>query len=499
MLSPVTTAAALKVARSILSTTKTATKSKPTDLDPLFAELTRILQTASHEHLHISVAPRVPNEHNFSSPAGILSTEELVDSIQVPAPSGPSLLSSANLTYGETPPNTIRDLLATILERHNRELPRFTGGFVDAGSGNGTATVCAAQTGLFPTSCGLEYDNARHDTAVRLKTAYDNGNTTSTENVRRTRVDFHCHDMQHDTATTKLFNQASVVFANSVAWDTALCGTMGTVLDQATLQPNALVVSLSRRFPSPSFNLVDMLTLQANDDDYTFYVCRKVVTETGGEELASNPVSDTDIALSFIKQEGAFMEDLVSVSLNSNNSGMLFLAALANSESMTRILLANEDVLPELATRLGFKADLGQRASASVLLRSIADVPIGRRKIAECHELVRAFVSSLEPASQPKLLKNDHVMIRANIVDIIGQVVYDPVGNAILEDCGIDGLLSNELVRAEANGEDWKEVGEACKEAQDMRRSWQTERMSLGGLKYSVLSGNKALSYQKSQ
>ena len=51
---------------------------------------------------------------------------------------------------------------------------------------------------------------------------------------------------------------------------------MGRRFDEADHAPNGLVVSISRRFPCPSFDLVGILKMPCNGgNEFSFYVCQK--------------------------------------------------------------------------------------------------------------------------------------------------------------------------------------------------------------------------------
>lgn len=62
--------------------------------------------------------------------------------------------------------------------------------------------------------------------------------------------------------------------------------------------------------------------------------------------------------------------------------------------------------------------------------------------------------------------------MQANLLDIVGQCLHDPVANERLGKLGIDDVLGE----LQAKGND---VVEACMEAQTMRRWWSGEQRSL--------------------
>ena len=195
---------------------------------------------------------------------------------------------------------------------------------MDIGSGNGIATTAAAMTGKWRACHGVEYDADRHETALLWKADYDNSSSQhqdkSIGSATITPLDFTCGDMLQypDFAT------ASVVFANSPTWDAALVGSIGTVLDQQ-LAANTLVVSISRRFPSPSLDLVDLLKMPCNNGEFTFYICRKTQADgdDDGKEM-SLAMSDSSAIRSLRQAEGgSLLMELIDCSLSlDGNDGM---------------------------------------------------------------------------------------------------------------------------------------------------------------------------------
>jgi hypothetical protein len=144
----------------------------------------------------------------------------------------------ANATYGETPPETMRILLRELASEHNNHHPNdkhnhnnatnnnstFAGRFIDAGSGNGVATVTAAIDGRFARCLGIEYDEGRTRLANQLKVAYDQ------QHQHKTRLDFVCADLASES-----LSGASVVYANSVVRDADLCATFARQLERRRL------------------------------------------------------------------------------------------------------------------------------------------------------------------------------------------------------------------------------------------------------------------------
>lgn len=67
----------------------------------------------------------------------------------------------------------------------------------------------------------------------------------------------------------------------------------------------------------------------------------------------------------------------------------------------------------------------------------------------------------------------EHPAIKANVVDILGQILNDSVGNENLGELGIDNILAEALTEASRDG--LLEVVESCKEAMSLRQWWQGE------------------------
>ena len=320
-------------------------------------------------------------------------------------------------------------------------------------------TVCAALGGRFPHCRGVEYDEQRSEEAFRLKAAYD----ALPPPEQGTPIKFVCGDAKDES-----FSGTSVVFCNSVVWDLELSGAISTKLDEASVQPNALVVSITRQFALPSFNLVDILKLPCNGgDDFNFYVYQKM-PEPGvmNTDLGwSNALSDSE-TMRGLRLEGQ-LEKLVDISLQKGVEGLAFLVALGGSEPSTRLLSQTPAFLDAAAHGLRMDETLPMRASMSMVLRGMADFPVGRRAIADSSVLVEAIFTSL---CTTRMDGNDHPAIRANLLDVLGEVLHDPIGNDKLESCHIDALVKE--VKGDAVDQQLVEVLEACGQIQAMRRLW---------------------------
>jgi hypothetical protein len=457
---------AITIARSIL-----CSSTPQSEIRPLFAQLAKILRTTSEAHQLVSLNPRSLNPPEdsrrvssaYEALRNVGESEPLISHLQTIQSSKPPL-SKDNAAYGETPPDTICTLLSR-LARHNRK-EDFSGHFVDAGSGNGGVTVCAALSGRFPHCRGVEYDEARSEQAFRLKAAYD----ARLLPERGTPIEFVCGDAKDES-----FNDTSVVFCNSVVWDLELSGAISTKLDEASVQPNALVVSITRQFALPSFDLVDILKLPCNGgDDFNFYICQKIPEPSDmNTNLGwSNALSDSE-TMRGLRLEGQ-LENLVGISLQKGVEGLAFLTALAGSEPSTRLLSQTPAFLDAIAHGLRMDETLPMRASTSMILRAMSDFPTGRRAIAESSVLVEAILTSL---CTTRIDGNDHPAIRANLLDVLGEGLNDPIGNDKLESRHIDALVKE--VREDALDQQLGEVLEACGQIQAMRRLWAGESRHL--------------------
>lgn len=356
----------------------------------------------------------------------------------------------------------------------------FPGHFIDVGSGRGIPSLCAAQSGYFQgMSKGIEYDEARYDQATILQNAYyteeeahlQRRSSTTKHTRSSTFIEFICGDIQDPTTSIGYLDDASVVFCNSVIWDASLCSSMGRLLDHSSLMSRGLVVSISRRFPSPDYRLVDLLSLPCNGgQDFTFYICQKDDGLRG--EHNSPAISDTSAVLMLLKDNADLMENLVETLLKDEITlqELTLLASLGSSESVTCILLANDHFLPILTEQLmrADSKDLARVAVTTMVLRSMSDFPIGRRQIGGNAELLDALWDVVSAERQ-------HPAIRTNVLDVLGQLDYDPIGHQSLTCKDIDSLYQTVLEQARSPQNLSQDLAEACLEAQTMRQWWQGE------------------------
>jgi hypothetical protein len=467
---------AIQIARKILGS-----QQSKSELPNLCLQLSRALQQTPDDLLRISIPRKLEQPPSDITTAWLDGVLARASSQTPPRRLGKAndtkkpALSTANATYGETLAPTMEMLLAELRMTHNGGEP-FSGDFVDVGSGRGVPSLCAAQSGHFQgISKGIEYDEDRHGSALILQKAYEEeeyeGQFSSTTNSR-TVVEFICSDIQDPNSITYL-DDASVVFCNTVAWDASMCATVGRLLGHAKLESPGLVVSISRRFPSPDFRLVDLLSLPCNGgQDFTFYVCQKDDLRGNG----SPAISDTPAVMMLLKEERGLVDDLIDTILGEEDittQGLALLASLGSSESVARILLSNSNLLPLLTDQLvRDPTDLARVAVTTMILRSMSDFPVGRRQMGEQAELLDALWDVVLPETQ-------HAAIRTNVLDILGQLDYDPMGHQSLTRKDVDTLLQTILLQARSAQHGSQDLAEACLEAQAMRRWWQGDQRDM--------------------
>jgi len=403
-------------------------------------------------------------------------------------------LSFANATYGETPPATISTIL-NILSEYNGAIP-FEGHFVDAGSGKGGALVCAALEGMFHHCRGIEYNNDHSQAAISLQRQYDqklNNPKLESSNYPPAAdccsIQFICGDLANER-----FHGASVVYSNAVLFDSHLCGILGHSLDRADLKPGAFVVTATRRFSLPSFDLVDVVRLPCNGgEDFTFYISQKrrgtssATTSTSmmNNAIAPHPSSSTpaisdSTSMRYLREyeKGCLLEKLIMRSLQEGElEDLTFLTALGFSEPTVRLLSSHSNLMDSIGIWLSIEdnEDMKTRASTSMALRAIAAFPIGRRTIAEHGAVLRSIFASLDERGEEDCRANDHLVIRANLVDILGQVLHDHVGNEELNKLGIDDLIENVMKNIPETEGGFGMLRDACEEVKVMRR-WRSDR-----------------------
>ncbi|KAK3252783.1 hypothetical protein CYMTET_37939 [Cymbomonas tetramitiformis] len=369
-----------------------------------------------------------------------------------------------------------------------------SGNFLDAGSGNGVPTLCAAVSVCeFSTAMGVEYSASRVAAANKLKRLYD-----SQARGDSCEVSFSCSDIRKKGT----FDYASVAFANSVMWDAELCAAVAHQMD--TMLTGSVVISMSRRFALPSFDLIDVVSLPANGTgdygatdarDFTFYITQKRATLVGNDYTqATHFVNRPSIALSDSESHALLRNltyesspevkagsathlsthaALIKLAQNSGLHGIMFLAALCASEPSTRLLVKDPTVISFLIEAISRKSTLATRASGSLALRAISAHPCGRRGIAECSGAVSSILYTLCDL-QHTAQAADHPAVRANLLDIIGQTLNDSRG--LLE---LEGSVSAEVtelltaVRKDGEEKSWPSVVHAVSEVERMRQWWK--------------------------
>ena len=110
-----------------------------------------------------------------------------------------------------------------------------------------------------------------------------------------------------------------------------------------------------------------------------------------------------------------------------------------------------------------------------MVLRAVSDHPVGRRSNAESDSLLTALLESTTPKAQS--VTSEHPAIIANVLDIIGQLLNDSLGNEKMGFLDIDDHL--QLVHTDANEQALSDVAQASMEAQSMRQWWAGEQRSI--------------------
>ena len=435
-------------------------------------------------------------------------------------------LNQANSTYGTTPAASIQILL-NVLYPPTEARSKARGPFVDAGSGQGVPTLAAALSGRFPLAKGIEYQSKWHESAVALKAAYEKeqeqtlrypqNDCDKFEQGARCQLEYVFGDMTEPDA--KHFVGASCVFLNGVTFDAKMCQAISHRLEDELVanantkasksyhrgSEDVFVVSMSRKLALPSFDLVDVLSLNANGDGmFTFYVHRRAPSSIASVvSLHHRATSDSEIMrvlrakTNFLKDDrkGAGMkrprisigfgslsliDELVNVALSliSNEEsddqtrlGMSFLAALAASEPTVRQNMSKRSrprLWRILQQSMFVSASLTEKVLGSMVLRAMADHSIGRSIIAENNALVDLLLASVDN-------HDEHPAIRANILDVLSQMLHDFPMTRVSKELDqvllrITTISDQEATLLPSN------LSEALAEAVEMQRWWGGHR-----------------------
>jgi hypothetical protein len=198
-------------------------------------------------------------------------------------------------------------------------------------------------------------------------------------------IRFSVGDLRH----AGVLGLAGVVFLNGNHFDATLSHMLA---DQMSALPTqAMVVSTSRRYPSPDFDHVSTLLLPSNGlgkygedgELFTFFVLQKraalPVLDDGNlsniVSVTSPSVTDTPFSDEFRRhaQWPAFVKACCKLP-----TGMMMLSHLFTSETTTRHALSSDDFLSHLTTACGdVEASLGERAGLFMLMFAASAHPTG--------------------------------------------------------------------------------------------------------------------------
>ena len=385
-------------------------------------------------------------------------------------------LNQSNSTYGTTPVASIQTLLGVLYSDDSDQIvSKAKGAFVDAGSGRGIPTLAAALSGRFPLAKGIEYQSKWHQSAVALKVAYDK----EEQGEHRCELEFFCDDM---TKPAGHFAGASCVFLNGVTFDANMCQMLSHRLEQelkiTTSAPSSsqrneedvFVVSMSRRLALPSFDLIDVLSLNANGNGmFTFYLNRK--SRTGSLHHAT---SDSETMRMLRDTNDGLLDELIEMALVSKDVrlGMSFLATIAASEPTVRQNMGKSSsplLWETLEMSMEKSASLTQKALGSMVLRAMSDHPVGRGAIASNDSLVDSILAGVNN-------DEEHPAVRANLLDILSQLLHDSPLKRISND--LDQILER-LKDQTHKSESSANLLEALTETVAMKRWWDGHRREL--------------------
>ena len=518
---------------------KTASQNTAFTSDTLssFQELVSIIASTNPP----PAVPRVPDAHHGAD-AGVPELERRFQrilaqsknyrkesrNIQNSGEQPPLLpeLNQANATYGTTPAASIQILLGVLYPQMEAN-SKVKGSFVDAGSGQGIPTLAAALSGRFPLARGIEYQSKWHESALALKAAYEKEQEVTLQHQQKDcdevepgaacQLEYVCGDMTKPDVN--YFVGASCVFLNGVTFDANMCQSISHRLEDELASnhdhnnngdsEDVFVVSMSRQLALPSFDLVDVLSLNANGDGmFTFYVHRRAPSSIASavslyhratsdsetmqmlREASTNVFGDDRKSAKSQKSNDSIgygastlLDELVNMALSmisnalpdnhdqSRRLGMSLLAALAASEPTVR-----QNMNPSLCPRLWeilekctlVSASLTEKALGSMVLRAMADHSIGRSIIANNHSLVDLFLVGVDN-------DDEHPAIRANVLDVLSQVLHDFPLTRVSKDLD-QILLRISTMRDQESDPLPSNLSEALTEALAMQRWWGGHR-----------------------
>ena len=201
-----------------------------------------------------------------------------------------------------------------------------------------------------------------------------------------------------------------------MAFDQALSFIMCDQL--ATIPPGAVVVSTSRRFPSPHVDHVATLSLPSNGlgaggidgDLFTFYIMQRVAP-SGAALLPS--VTDSPYSAAF--RDHPDFDKLVTILLDTSPTSQLCLSHLLVSETTTRKVLPT--ALPYLTAMASEdNLSLPDRAGLFMLLYSISTHPVGAHAIS-AGDLVEILAERLIE-EENKALTGSLISLLTNLLSV---------------------------------------------------------------------------------
>eukprot|EP00040_Diaphanoeca_grandis_P043027 m.266735 g.266735 ORF g.266735 m.266735 type:complete len:514 (+) comp69040_c0_seq1:105-1646(+) len=358
---------------SALITAITTPEISSPDLVSHFQELSRTMLAL------LSLSSSATSDHATSTPRKLSSglQQALNSIVHVVHPDhgdhDPTTLK--NLCYGTTPPSTILTIMDHLYQQHTL-LPG--GDFLDVGCGNGDVVVTAAHhpTMAFKTCRGFDLVPARITSA----------NTAMVDPSLAANIYFDVSDISQLS-----IGSPTVLFVNCVCFSASLIHALTAHL--TTLPNDAIVVSVSRRLPSPDFDHISTLTLPANglgrygDDgeDFTFYFQQHRKGLSCDVATSASP-SVTDTIYSAGLRTHVKFTGLVAASMSSPTA-MITMSQILTSESTTRMVLDDTTLLDQLATMCSLQElTLPQRAGVFMLLFAISVHPTGAQSMAIAYE-----------------------------------------------------------------------------------------------------------------
>jgi len=187
---------------------------------------------------------------------------------------------TTSFTYGEIEFKSFAEIFYLIKTKYKHLLSE-RGRFYDLGSGIGKGVIAATILHDFEFCIGIEYLQSLHDTALKLKEAYDtfmvNENLTITINSDWTeqtfqnipKVDFQCGDILQ-----KNWLDGTLIFANSTCFDPHLMWKIAKIAKM--LPKDTLFVTITKRLPDYfNWDVLECYLTTMSWGDATVYIHQK--------------------------------------------------------------------------------------------------------------------------------------------------------------------------------------------------------------------------------